>query len=110
MKLSEKQKAMLYLDLCEEMTGKKRKTIVTEFIRNRLEPSRIEDIEIYLRDRIEWLVEKKERVETPKITNAQKIMAEIMKKTKDAGKIVPTQRMIPWVYTPPTDKFGFYED
>ena len=58
MELSDKQLAKAYLTLCEQMTRKKRNTIVVEFHRNNLNPSIPHEVEIYLRDRVEHLAEK----------------------------------------------------
>ncbi len=58
-RLGERQKSVIYLDLCEEMTGKSRKTIIMEFQRNGLKTNDVKDVEIYLRWRVDEIPEKK---------------------------------------------------
>lgn len=102
-----KQLSKAYLNLCEAMTWKKRSTIVVEFSRNKLDPSNAEDVEIYLRGRIEWLIEKKIETIKPVITKPKITMDEIM--SSIANKPTPTIQW-PQVYIPKTDKDGFYDD
>ena len=92
------------------MLGKRRNTIVVEFKRNGLDSSRVEDVEIYLRGRVEELPEKimgkqKEVVKIPMKVD----MKDIMKKV---GEILEpkVESGIPGIYVPQVGADGFYED
>jgi hypothetical protein len=95
---TDKQLSKIYLDVCEQFTGKKRDTIRKEFERNELNTSSIEDLEIYLRNRVVEIPPKiierevENIIEKPQVTNGQALMAEIMKKIADkpAPTIQPT--------------------
>jgi hypothetical protein len=84
MMFSDRQLSFLYLNFCERMTGRSRGAIMKEYQRNNLRTWSEEDLEIYLRDRVEHLAEKTETVvkakeeitEKPKI-NMSGIMAKV---------------------------------
>lgn len=78
--LSDVMRSIAYLDLCEQMTNKSRSTVRVEFSRNWISPSKVEDVEIYLRWRIEELSQKREPKKEKEVVKPKVNMAEIMAK------------------------------
>lgn len=139
MELSDKQFSFAYLKLLESITWKNKKTIAMEFYRNQLQTNNVEDVEIYLKWRIDLPVkveQKKEdvvevvhkfnkvnntykmevewiEVRNETLTPAQKFMEEMKKKADEALNkpivTIPNNNIVKWVYVPPTDKYWFYE-
>jgi phosphoribosylformylglycinamidine (FGAM) synthase PurS component len=116
-KVSETVRSMNYLDLCEEMTWKKRWTIVSEFSKNWLKTNLVEDVEIYLRGRIVGLIEKQKsecrevqeiataRLGNPSVEDLRKLTNNIMNSPKPV--VTTIVQPIPWVYVPQVDKYWF---
>lgn len=104
MVFSDKQLSFLYLNFCERMTWKSRGAIMKEYQRNWLRTYSEEDLEIYIRDRVEHIVEKTESIIKKEEVRAEikpKVsMEDIMKKI--AEKPAPIVTTNP-VYVRPVD-------